>query len=490
MTKSLSVSLAGGNRSLSTSVTAASSFSVAQGSSAVNATARLTDNGNNIGDMSKSFASFHLSNKVKGNMEASVDQLFREEHSGGGGGVGGRDANKHVTAEYTTRQQKIEGGGGGGTGPSGGDQQPLLPQQHRHQQPQQRNHDLGHAAPPSTRSKRAAAAQPGPPRFLPLCSLEDVQAIRCAEFNPNGSIFAVGSNSKVLRICQYQGQHGVSDENRPSQTHVLMKRARHHKGSIYCLAWNPLGNLIATGSNDKTVKIMRFNAEDSINDVNGVSGGGEHVETELAMHDGTVRDLVFMGDSQTLVSGGAGDCKIYVTDCPSGQPVASLPGHGGHVLGLSTWASAGAVLASGSQDKTARFWDLRTRGCVNVIPCNSPVAACTVDPSGRLLVTGHEDSTCVLYDIRGGRVVQTFKPHTQDVRSVRFSPNAYYLLSGSYDNRLVLTDLQGDLSQPLPTVCVATHDDKVISGRWHPTDFSFVSTSADKSCTLWGLPPA
>ena len=204
MTKSLSVSLAGGNRSLSTSVTAASSSSVAQGSSAANATARLTENGNNVGDMSRSFASFHLSNKVKGNMEASVDQLFREEHSSGG-----RDTNRQAAAEYNTRQQKIEGGGSG-AGPSGGDQQPLLPQ-HRHQQ--QHNPDLRHAQ-PSTRSKRAGAVQPGPPRFLPLCSLEDVQAIRCAEFNPNGSIFAVGSNSKVLRICQYQGEHGVSDENR------------------------------------------------------------------------------------------------------------------------------------------------------------------------------------------------------------------------------------------------------------------------------------
>ena len=128
-----------------------------------------------------------------------------------------------------------------------------------------------------------------------------------------------------------------------------MKRTRHHKGSIYCLAWNPLGNLIATGSNDKTVKIMRFNTEECFNDVAG--GGGGEQETELAMHDGTVRDLAFMGDSQTLVSGGAGDCKIYVTDCPSGQPVASLPGHGGHVLALSTWVSAGAVIASGSQVK-------------------------------------------------------------------------------------------------------------------------------------------
>lgn len=225
---------------------------------------------------------------------------------------------------------------------------------------------------------------------------------------------------------------------------VLFKRTKHHKGSIYCLAWSPVGDLMATGSNDKTVKLMRFNADTS---------NLEGEEVELTMHDGTIRDLCFLEDSlnksSLLISGGAGDCKIYVTDCTTGTPFQALSGHTGHILSLYTWG--GAMFVSGSHDKTVRFWDLRTRGCVNMVtPCTvpgtrqgSPVASLCVDPSGRLLVSGHEDSSCVLFDIRGGRNIQCFKPHSADIRSIRFSPSAYYLLTGGYDNKLVLTDLQG-----------------------------------------------
>ncbi|XP_020300116.1 WD repeat-containing protein 47 isoform X6 [Pseudomyrmex gracilis] len=330
----------------------------------------------------------------------------------------------------------------------------------------------------------------GRPRFVPVTTLEDVQAVRCAEFHPHGKLYAVGSNSKTLRICAYPKLHDVREDHQTYQPTVLFKRTKHHKGSIYCLAWTPDGRLMATGSNDKTVKLMRFNADTS---------NLEGQEVELTMHDGTVRDLCFLEDtsnkSSLLISGGAGDCKIYVTDCATGTPFQALSGHSGHVLTLYNWG--GAMFVSGSQDKTVRFWDLRTRGCVNMVTpatvpgsrVGSPVAALCVDPSGRLLVSGHEDSSCVLFDIRGGRTVQCFKPHAADIRSIRFSPSAYYLLTAGYDNKLVLTDLQGDLTMPLPSVVVAQHQDKVISGRWHPTEFSFLSTSADKTATLWALPP-
>ncbi|XP_043211667.1 WD repeat-containing protein 47-like [Amphibalanus amphitrite] len=328
------------------------------------------------------------------------------------------------------------------------------------------------------------------PRFIPVTSLEDVQAIRCAEFHPFGKLYAIGSNSKTLRICSYPKLVDLRDDHVTCQSSVVLKRPRHHKGSIYCMAWSPVGDLIATGSNDKTIKLMRFDAD---------SCTMEEPAAELTMHDGTVRDVCFIEDmsnkSSLLVSGGAGDCKIYVTDCATGVPFQALSGHTGTVLSLSTWG--GAMFVSGSQDRTVRVWDLRSRGCVNRLQPpsvhtasrGSPVASLAVEPSGRLLVSGHEDSSCVLYDLRGDRVIQTFRPHDGDVRSVRFSPHAFYLLTAGYDNRLVLSDLQGDLTMPLPSVVVAQHQDKVITGRWHPYEFSFLSTGADKTCTLWALPP-
>uniref|UniRef100_A0A3B3UQQ0 WD repeat domain 47 n=1 Tax=Poecilia latipinna TaxID=48699 RepID=A0A3B3UQQ0_9TELE len=317
--------------------------------------------------------------------------------------------------------------------------------------------------------------------FVPVHSLEDTQAVRAVAFHPSGALYAVGSNSKTLRVCAYPEK--LNSRYPTKQPVVRFKRNKHHKGSIYCVAWSHCGQLLATGSNDKYVKVLPFSAE---------TCNATGPDLEFSMHDGTIRDLAFMEGPESggaiLISAGAGDCNIYTTDCQRGQGLHALSGHTGHILSLYTWG--GWMIASGSQDKTVRFWDLRVPSCVRVVGTafhgsGSPVASVAVDPSGRLLATGQEDSACMLYDIRGGRIVQVYRPHTSDVRSVRFSPGAHYLLTGSYDTKVMVTNLQGDLTKQLPQTVVGEHSDKVIQCRWHTQDLSFLSSSADRTVTLW-----
>lgn len=92
-------------------------------------------------------------------------------------------------------------------------------------------------------------------------SLEDVQAIRAIDVHPSGKYFSVGSNSKTLRICAYPETRNIRADSVPQPAKVLYKKGKHHLGSIYCVAWSPSGRLIATGSNDKLVKIVRLNMD-------------------------------------------------------------------------------------------------------------------------------------------------------------------------------------------------------------------------------------
>jgi WD40 repeat protein len=101
-----------------------------------------------------------------------------------------------------------------------------------------------------------------------LVSIEDVQAIRAIDVHPTGKYFAVGSNSKTLRVCAYPDVKNIHTDSVPQPAKVLYKKGKHHLGSIYCMGWSPSGRIIATGSNDKLIKLLRLDMDRPDDDTN------------------------------------------------------------------------------------------------------------------------------------------------------------------------------------------------------------------------------
>jgi len=91
----------------------------------------------------------------------------------------------------------------------------------------------------------------------------DVQPIRTSCFSPNGDYFALGTNSKCLKICTLPRLNSDDEEDSyhrkdgsQEEVNVIFEQMNHHQGSIYCIDWSRTGRLIATGSNDKTIKLL------------------------------------------------------------------------------------------------------------------------------------------------------------------------------------------------------------------------------------------
>ena len=86
---------------------------------------------------------------------------------------------------------------------------------------------------------------------------------------------------------------------------MCIEQKNHHSGSIYCLDWSVSGRLIASGSNDKTVKLM---VVPDLEDDYGIKEQ-ETLELSLKGHQGTIRTVCFEPTSD-LVLLSAGISKL------------------------------------------------------------------------------------------------------------------------------------------------------------------------------------
>jgi WD40 repeat protein len=151
-------------------------------------------------------------------------------------------------------------------------------------------------------------------------------------FSPDGRRLAIGATGPI----------GLWDLTAGRSTAAL----GGHTKVVRSVTFSPDGSLLASASDDGTVKVWRPLPGPAVRTLEG--------------HRGAVNSVAFSPDGKTLATAGA-DGTVRLWTVATGAALKTLSGHRGEVRAVAFHPN-GRLLASGGFDRIARLWSLETDG--------------------------------------------------------------------------------------------------------------------------------
>jgi WD40 repeat protein len=168
-------------------------------------------------------------------------------------------------------------------------------------------------------------------------------------------------------------------------------------------------------------------------------------------------------------------------------PASRLKVHDTPIIALAV-ARDGHLAATGSADGTVRLTGFRAGHLAGISALGRHqdfVRSVQFSPDGRFLVSGSDDRTVRLWQVAGpARPVAVFPGHRGAVNSVAFSPDGRLIASGSDDNTIRLWNATGR-RRPAGTLCC--HTGAVRAVTFSPYGRVLASGSNDTTVRLWDV---
>uniref|UniRef100_A0A7N2KNB0 Uncharacterized protein n=1 Tax=Quercus lobata TaxID=97700 RepID=A0A7N2KNB0_QUELO len=243
------------------------------------------------------------------------------------------------------------------------------------------------------------------------------------------------------------------------QVGELRSTLSKHTGPIFSLKWNKKGDYLLTGSCDKTAIAWDVKAEEWKQQFEFHAGPTLDVDWQQCIicnkfhrqYDICLQDWR-KPSYQNFCWASAPPLGMFqfTQNLCIDPKINQVAKHG--ELNCVKWDPTGSLLASCSDDITAKIWSMKQERYVHDLKDHakeiyiirwSPTGPGTSNPNHQLLLASASfDSTVKLWDVELGKLLYSLNGHRDPVYSVAFSPNGEYLAGGSLDKSMHIWSLK------------------------------------------------
>ncbi|KAJ7396687.1 F-box-like/WD repeat-containing protein TBL1X [Pitangus sulphuratus] len=303
-------------------------------------------------------------------------------------------------------------------------------------------------------------------------------------------------NGEATVNGEENGAHAINNHSKPMEidgdVEIPPNKAtvlRGHESEVFICAWNPVSDLLASGSGDSTARIWNLNENSNSGSTqlvlrHCIREGGHDVPSNK-----DVTSLDWNSDGTLLATGSYdGFARIWTED---GNLASTLGQHKGPIFALK-WNKKGNYILSAGVDKTTIIWDAHTGEAKQQFPFHS-APALDVDWQNNTTFASCSTDMCIHVCRLGcDRPVKTFQGHTNEVNAIKWDPSGMLLASCSDDMTLKIWSMKQD-------TCVhdlQAHSKEIYTIKWSPTgpgtsnpnsNIMLASASFDSTVRLWDV---
>ena len=236
-----------------------------------------------------------------------------------------------------------------------------------------------------------------------------------AAFSPDSSLLATGTNEGTVKLW-----------NMATKSHIAT--FEEEANLVLSVSFSPDGSLLASAANAGNVNLWDVATKEKIATLEGVSPTFSPDGSLLAIE---IPHSLFLFDSDPP---DAGTVKLW--DVATKAHIATFQPHGTLLTDIS-FSPDSSLLVFESWDSGVELWDVAKKEHITTFE----VLSASFSPDSSLLAIGTLEGSVKLWDVATKKYIATLQGHIDVVTSVSFSPDGRLLASGSTDGTIMLWDV-------------------------------------------------